>query len=116
MAAAEKNLPMFVPGWEDSTLGNMFAAQVISGKVKNVHTVRVGIEYMMELARWYTETAGKTPLGFSKLPAASREISHLRGADAPSGFAPRARSSVGVFLPDQRFHDQLWFIFRSGAQ
>ena len=35
MAAAEKNLPMFVPGWEDSTLGNMFAAQVIGGKVKN---------------------------------------------------------------------------------
>lgn len=64
MAAAEKNLPMFVPGWEDSTLGNMFAAQVIGGKVKNVHTVRVGIEYMMELARWYTETAGKTSLGF----------------------------------------------------
>jgi deoxyhypusine synthase len=67
MAAAEKNLPMFVPGWEDSTLGNMFAAQVISGKVKNVHTVRVGIEYMMELARWYTETAGKTPLGFFQI-------------------------------------------------
>jgi deoxyhypusine synthase len=67
MAAAEKNLPMFVPGWEDSTLGNMFAAQVIGGKVKNVHTVRVGIEYMMELARWYTETAGKTPLGFFQI-------------------------------------------------
>src|SRR5580693_5311133 len=65
--AAEKNLPMFVPGWEDSTLGNMFAAQVIGGKVKNVHTVRVGIEYMMELARWYTETAGKTPLGFFQI-------------------------------------------------
>jgi deoxyhypusine synthase len=67
MAAAEKNLPMFVPGWEDSTLGNMFAAQVIGAKVKNVHTVRVGIEYMMELARWYTETAGKTPLGFFQI-------------------------------------------------
>ena len=25
LAAAEKNLPMFVPGWEDATLGNMFA-------------------------------------------------------------------------------------------
>src|SRR3954465_3994272 len=24
IAAAEKNLPMFVPGWEDSTLGNMY--------------------------------------------------------------------------------------------
>src|SRR5580698_2094517 len=35
VAAAEKNLPLFVPGWEDSTLGNMFAAQVIGGKVKN---------------------------------------------------------------------------------
>src|ERR1700683_1964438 len=34
MAAAEKNLPMFVPGWEDSPLGNMFAAQVMGGNVK----------------------------------------------------------------------------------
>jgi deoxyhypusine synthase len=28
VAAAEKNLPMFVPGWEDSTLGNIFVAHV----------------------------------------------------------------------------------------
>lgn len=67
MAAAQKNLPIFVPGWEDSTLGNMFAAQVIGGKVKSVHTVRVGIEYMIELARWYTETAPKSPLGFFQI-------------------------------------------------
>src|SRR5690606_8120172 len=26
VAAAEKNLPLFVPGWEDSTLGNFFAS------------------------------------------------------------------------------------------
>ena len=25
VAAMERNLPMFVPGWEDSTLGNMYA-------------------------------------------------------------------------------------------
>jgi deoxyhypusine synthase len=67
MAAAEKNLPMFVPGWEDSTLGNMFAAQVIGGGVKNATTMRGGIEYMIELARWYTETATKTPLGFYQI-------------------------------------------------
>jgi len=67
MAAAEKNLPMFVPGWEDSTLGNMFAAQVISGNVKNATTIRGGIEYMIELARWYTETAPKTSLGFYQI-------------------------------------------------
>ncbi|HUJ48972.1 MAG TPA: deoxyhypusine synthase family protein [Bryobacteraceae bacterium] len=67
MAAAEKNLPMFVPGWEDSTLGNMFAAQVITGNVKNATTIRGGIEYMTELARWYTETAPKTPIGFYQI-------------------------------------------------
>ena len=52
LAAAEKNLPIFVPGWEDSTLGNMYSGHCISGDVKNVHTVRTGIEYMMELAEW----------------------------------------------------------------
>jgi deoxyhypusine synthase len=67
LAAAEKNLPLFVPGWEDSTLGNMFAAQAISGKIKNANTVRGGVEYMMELAGWYTEVAGKTPLGFFQI-------------------------------------------------
>lgn len=57
LAAAEKNLPMVVPGWEDSTLGNIFAAHCIEGDVKNVHVVRTGIEYMMSLAEWYTNTA-----------------------------------------------------------
>ncbi len=59
LAACEKNLPMIVPGWEDSTLGNMYAAAVIRGDVKNVHTVRTGIEYMTTLAGWYTKTAKK---------------------------------------------------------
>lgn len=67
MAAAQKNLPMFVPGWEDATLGNMYAGHCISGDVKNVHTVRTGIEYMMLLAEWYTETTAKTPLGFFQI-------------------------------------------------
>jgi deoxyhypusine synthase len=67
LAAAEKNLPMFVPGWEDSTLGNMYAGHCISGDVKKVHTVRTGIEYMMELAEWYTATTAKTPLGFFQI-------------------------------------------------
>ncbi len=67
LAAAEKNLPIFVPGWEDSTLGNMYAGHCISGDVKCVHTVRTGIEYMMKLAEWYTETAGRNPLGFFQI-------------------------------------------------
>jgi len=67
IAAAEKNLPLFVPGWEDSTLGNMYAAQVIGGKVKNVTTMRGGVEYMIELARWYTELTAKSSLGFFQI-------------------------------------------------
>jgi deoxyhypusine synthase len=63
LAACEKNLPIFVPGWEDATLGNMYAAHVIAGDVKNVHTVRTGIEYMTELAGWYTRTARRLPTG-----------------------------------------------------
>lgn len=67
MAAAERDLPMFVPGWEDSTLGNMYAGHVIEGHVKNVHTVRTGIEYMTELAKWYTGTADKSSIGFFQI-------------------------------------------------
>ena len=50
--AAKKNLPMVVPGWEDSTMGNIFASYVIKGKLK-ASTVKSGIEYMTYLANWY---------------------------------------------------------------
>jgi deoxyhypusine synthase len=72
LAACEKNLPMIVPGWEDATLGNMYAGRVITGEIKNVHTVRTGIEYMTVLAEWYTQTAkrlrnGEGSLGFFQI-------------------------------------------------
>lgn len=67
MAAAERNLPMFVPGWEDSTNGNIYASHCITGTIKNVHTVRSGIEYMMSLAAWYTEQATRQPVGFFQI-------------------------------------------------
>ena len=66
-AATERNLPMFVPGWEDSTLGNMYAGHCISGDVKNVHTVRTGIEYMIALADWYTTVARESSIGFFQI-------------------------------------------------
>ena len=63
----EKNIPMFVPGWEDSTLGNMYSGHVITGDVKNVHTVRTGIEYMIELADFYTKLTRNSSLGFFQI-------------------------------------------------
>jgi deoxyhypusine synthase len=50
--AAKKNLPMVVPGWEDSTMGNIFASYVIKGELK-ASTVKSGVEYMTYLADWY---------------------------------------------------------------
>jgi deoxyhypusine synthase len=67
LAAAERKLPMFVPGWEDSTLGNIFAAHCIAGDIRNVHTVRTGIEYMMTLAGWYQKTCRKASIGFFQI-------------------------------------------------
>jgi deoxyhypusine synthase len=67
VAAAERNLPIVVPGWEDSTMGNMYAGHVMTGDVKNVHTVRTGIEYMMFLADWYTQTAEQASIGFFQI-------------------------------------------------
>ena len=98
LAAAKKNLPMFVPGWEDATLGNMYAGHCISGDVKKVHTVRTGIEYMMELAEWYTETTAKTPLGFFQIGGGI-------AGDFPICVVPMLHQDL------QREHVPLWAYF-----
>ena len=67
-AAMERDLPVFVPGWEDSTLGNIYAAHCLDGSIRNVHTVRSGIETMMALAEWYTKQAeAKRSIGFFQI-------------------------------------------------
>jgi deoxyhypusine synthase len=67
VAACEKNLPVIVPGWEDSTLGNIYASHCITGEIKNVHTVRSGIEYMIMLADWYERTCAGSSIGFFQI-------------------------------------------------
>ena len=67
VAAAQKNLPLFVPGWEDSTLGNIYAARCITGAISNVQTIRSGIEYMIELADWYRRVSKDSSIGFFQI-------------------------------------------------
>jgi deoxyhypusine synthase len=68
MAAAERRLPMFVPGWEDSTMGNIFSARCLDGSISNPLTMRGGVEYMMELSRWYLATATpESTIGFFQI-------------------------------------------------
>ena len=64
VAACEKNLPIIVPGWEDSTLGNIYAAHCLKGDIRSVHTVRSGIEYMTFLAEWYGRESRESSIGF----------------------------------------------------
>lgn len=66
LAAAEKNIPMVVPGWEDSTLGNIFAGRCIEGKIKT-SAMKTGIEYMISLSEWYVGNAGKNGVGFFQI-------------------------------------------------
>ncbi|MGV3459231.1 MAG: deoxyhypusine synthase family protein [Flavobacterium sp.] len=64
-AAAEKNLPIVVPGWEDSTMGNIFASYVIKGELK-ASTMKSGIEYMAYLADYYTNNS-ENGIGFFQI-------------------------------------------------
>src|SRR5262249_25667214 len=53
IAACEKNLPIFVPGWEDSTIGNIFVAHVIMKTISTMSLMRTGLEQMEALVSWY---------------------------------------------------------------
>lgn len=66
VAAAEKNLPIVVPGWEDSTMGNIFASYCIKGQL-DPRTMKSGIEYMTWLAEWYTKNTKKNGIGFFQI-------------------------------------------------
>ncbi|MCB9846611.1 MAG: deoxyhypusine synthase family protein [Phycisphaeraceae bacterium] len=64
LAAAEAGIPVIVPGWEDSTLGNIFAARVMDGTLSSSDPVRPGIDYMIRLSEWYVEHCGGKGIGF----------------------------------------------------
>jgi len=66
VAAAKKNLPIVVPGWEDSTTGNIFASAVVKGELKT-STVKNGIDYMVSLTEWYKNNSGGKGVGFFQI-------------------------------------------------
>ncbi|NBC11541.1 MAG: deoxyhypusine synthase [Planctomycetes bacterium] len=56
LAAMEKDLPIFTPGWEDSTQGNMFTAWAMRRGIENHGEVmKLGTEAMVKLAHWYRD-------------------------------------------------------------
>lgn len=94
VAAAEQNLPIFVPGWEDSTLGNVFVAHNLRGRLGNIDVVKSGLETLGYLADWYArETMGKP---IAEIPEVGEEYDHasvsMRAIPASS-----AQGSIGFF-------------------
>lgn len=67
IAAKDAGIPVFCPGWEDSTLGNMYAAHCLRDEITRIHTVRTGIEAMIELAGWYTQVSSNQAIGFFQI-------------------------------------------------
>lgn len=70
LAAKEMGIPVFAPGWEDSTTGNMFTANVIKGLVPDHLCVKTGTEQFQDLIEWYRANhgAGEGPsVGFFQI-------------------------------------------------
>lgn len=66
-AAKDMQIPVIVPGFEDSTLGNIYAARVIDGTVPNHTAIATGTAQMERLADWYTSESAKSPIGFFQI-------------------------------------------------
>lgn len=94
LAAAERDLPLFVPGWEDSTMGNVFVANVIRGNVPNIGVVRSGLEYMQALADWYVTVTLGRPIADIHADHGDGMRHGTHGAAIPAG---EAESTVGFF-------------------
>ncbi|MFH1593212.1 MAG: deoxyhypusine synthase family protein [Candidatus Omnitrophota bacterium] len=67
VAACEKEIPIFTPGWEDSTLANGLVAEVKSGKFKNFNFIKSGLEQMDYLIDWYLDKTRDSSMGFFQI-------------------------------------------------
>lgn len=73
-AAYEKNIPIVVPGFEDSTMGNIFASYTYGGAhrtdggpVINQGVMKSGLEYFTMLYDWYMKESAESPIAFLQL-------------------------------------------------
>lgn len=90
LAAAEKNIPIIVPGWEDSTCGNFFASHCIQGET-TPGAVKSGIEYMMFLADWYQNNSDNG-IGFFQIGGGI-------AGDFPICVVPMLDQDLGIEAP-----------------
>lgn len=73
-AAYQKDIPIVVPGFEDSTMGNIFASYTYNGPHKKKGGVTVdrdvmksGLDYFHLMYDWYLKESKKHPIAFLQL-------------------------------------------------
>ncbi|MFA5991398.1 MAG: deoxyhypusine synthase family protein [Candidatus Doudnabacteria bacterium] len=73
-AAFEKNIPIVIPGFEDSTMGNVFASYTYSGPHKNKgdlvldgSVMKTGLDYFHLMYDWYMKESKNSPIAFLQL-------------------------------------------------
>ena len=73
-AAFRANIPIIVPGFEDSTMGNIFAGYAYQGRHKkknhltvDANVMKSGIEYFHLMYDWYLAESKRHPIAFLQL-------------------------------------------------
>jgi deoxyhypusine synthase len=73
-AAYTKNIPVVIPGFEDSTMGNIFASYTYSGPHKKrggttvkSSVMKSGLDYFHLMYDWYLRESKKHPIAFLQL-------------------------------------------------
>lgn len=96
LAASEKNIPIVVPGFEDSTMGNIFASYTYDGphKEKNGEVIsgqvmKNGLEYFHFMYDWYMKEAKDAPIAFLQLGGGI-------AADFPICAVPSLKHDLGL--------------------
>jgi deoxyhypusine synthase len=92
LAAKQKKLPILTPGWEDSTLGNIFVSHVIAKDIKHFHIIKSGLEQMAFFVHWYQEKSKRSPLGFFQIGGGI-------AGDFPICVVPLLRQDLGKNVP-----------------
>ncbi len=74
LAAQQKGIPIIVPGFEDSTMGNIISSYTYAGPHKradlgrlNPFAIKTGLEYMHELYDWYMKNSQDSKIAFLQL-------------------------------------------------
>ena len=92
MAAKEKAIPIWTPGWEDSTLGNIFVSHVVAGDLSSFGLIKSGTEQMATLIHWYRQHSGSHSLGFFQIGGGI-------AGDFPICVVPLLRQDLGEKIP-----------------